>query len=94
VRHPGDPRAGLTAYRQNKRSIGTPPTANQAALSGQRVITRGIAAARGAFAPGHLGELAQIMPFGVVGTIPAERGPPSGEPGRHAISLRVDQQEL
>jgi hypothetical protein len=35
-------------------------------LSGQCVITREIAVAEGAFAPGHLGELTQIVPFEMV----------------------------
>jgi hypothetical protein len=37
-----------------------------APLSGQCVITREIALAEGVFAPGHLGELTQLVPFEMV----------------------------
>ncbi len=43
-------------------------------LSGQCVITREITVAEGVFAPGHLGELTQIVPFEIVDTVLAECG--------------------
>ena len=43
-------------------------------LPGQCVITREIAVAEGVFAPGHLGELTQIMPFERVDAVLAECG--------------------
>ncbi|MFF5393314.1 hypothetical protein ACFY5H_34270 [Streptomyces sp. NPDC013012] len=43
-----------------------------APLSGQCVITREIAVAEGVYAPGHLGELTQIVPFDMVDTVLAE----------------------
>jgi len=43
-------------------------------LPGQCVITREIAVAEGVFAPGHLGELTQIMPFEMVDAVLAECG--------------------
>lgn len=46
----------------------------EAALSGQSVITREIAVAEGVFAPGHLGELTQIVPFEMVDAVLAECG--------------------
>jgi len=46
----------------------------RAPLSGQCVITREIAVAEGAFAPGHLGELTQIVPFEMVDAALAECG--------------------
>jgi len=45
-----------------------------APLSGQCVITREIAVADGVFAPGHLGELTQIVPFEMVDAVLAECG--------------------
>jgi hypothetical protein len=45
-----------------------------APLSGQCVITREIAVAEGVFAPGHLGELTQIVPFEMVDAVLAECG--------------------
>ena len=57
----------------------------QAALSSQSVITRGIAVAEGVFAPDHLGELTQIVPFEMVGTVSAERGVTQREPRRHGL---------
>src|SRR5262249_57389496 len=42
----------------------------RAPLSGQCVITREIAVAEGVFAPGHLGELTQIVPFEMVDDVP------------------------
>jgi Insertion element 4 transposase N-terminal/Transposase DDE domain len=44
----------------------------RAPLSGQCVITREIAVADGVFAPGHLGELTQIVPFEMVDAVLAE----------------------
>jgi Insertion element 4 transposase N-terminal/Transposase DDE domain len=46
----------------------------RAPLSGQLVITREIAVAEGVFAPGHLGELTQIVPFEMVDAALAECG--------------------
>jgi Insertion element 4 transposase N-terminal/Transposase DDE domain len=46
----------------------------RAPLSGQCVITREIAVAEGVFAPGHLGELTQIVPFEMVDAALAECG--------------------
>jgi pyruvate dehydrogenase E2 component (dihydrolipoamide acetyltransferase) len=46
----------------------------EAPLSGQRVITREIAVADGVFAPGHLGELTQIVPFEMVDAVLADCG--------------------
>jgi hypothetical protein len=43
-------------------------------LPGQCVITREIAVAEGVFAPGHLGELTQIVPFEMVDAALAECG--------------------
>jgi Insertion element 4 transposase N-terminal len=43
-------------------------------LPGQCVITREIAVAEGIFAPGHLGELTQIVPFEMVDAVLAECG--------------------
>jgi len=43
-------------------------------LPGQCVITREIAVAEGVFAPGHLGELTQIVPFEMVDAVLAECG--------------------
>ncbi|MEU9891884.1 IS4 family transposase [Sphaerisporangium sp. NPDC051011] len=43
-------------------------------MSGQSVITREIAVAEGVFAPGHLGELTQIVPFEMVDAALAEAG--------------------
>ncbi len=43
-----------------------------APLSGQCVISREIAVAKGLFAPGHLGELTQIVPFEMVDAALAE----------------------
>lgn len=45
-----------------------------APLSGQCVITREIAVAEGVFAPGHLGELTQIVPFEMVDEVLTECG--------------------
>jgi hypothetical protein len=44
-------------------------------LSAQSVTTRIIRAAAGAFAPGHLGELTQIVPFDMVDAVLAETAP-------------------
>jgi hypothetical protein len=46
----------------------------RAPLSGQCVITREIAVAEGVFAPGHRGELTQIVPFEMVDAVLAECG--------------------
>ena len=43
-------------------------------MPGQCVITREIAVAEGVFAPGHLGELTQIVPFEMVDAVLAECG--------------------
>jgi Insertion element 4 transposase N-terminal len=43
-------------------------------LPGQCVITREIAVAEGVFAPGHLGELTQIVPFEMVDAVLSECG--------------------
>ena len=43
-------------------------------MPGQRVITREIAVADGVFAPGHLGELTQIVPFEMVDAVLADCG--------------------
>ncbi|MFC4471976.1 IS4 family transposase, partial [Streptomyces xiangluensis] len=43
-------------------------------MSRQCVITREIAVAEGVYAPGHLGELTQIVPFEMVDTVLAECG--------------------
>jgi transposase IS4-like protein/DDE family transposase len=43
-------------------------------LPGQCVITREIVVAEGVFAPGHLGELTQIVPFEMVDAVLAECG--------------------
>jgi hypothetical protein len=43
-------------------------------LSGQSVITRAVAVAAGVFAPGHLGELTQIVPFEMVDEVLAGSG--------------------
>ncbi|MFI9325821.1 IS4 family transposase [Kitasatospora aureofaciens] len=43
-------------------------------MSGQCVITREIAVAEGVYAPGHLGELTQIVPFEMVDAVLAECG--------------------
>ncbi|GAA3887741.1 hypothetical protein GCM10022207_63920 [Streptomyces lannensis] len=43
-----------------------------APLSGQCVTTRETAVAEGVFAPGHLGELTQIVPFEMVDEVLAE----------------------
>jgi hypothetical protein len=43
-------------------------------LPGQCVITREIAVAEGVFAPGHLGELTQILDFDLVDAVAAETG--------------------
>ncbi|WP_441007678.1 transposase domain-containing protein [Streptomyces demainii] len=43
-------------------------------MSGQCVITRKIAVAEGVFAPGHLGELTQIVPFEMVDEVLIECG--------------------
>jgi Insertion element 4 transposase N-terminal len=48
--------------------------AKEAPLPGQRVITREIAVADGVFAPGHRGELTQIVPFEMVDAVLAECG--------------------
>jgi hypothetical protein len=45
-----------------------------APLSGQCVISREIAVADGVFAPGHLGELTQIVPFEMVDAVLAQCG--------------------
>jgi Insertion element 4 transposase N-terminal/Transposase DDE domain len=45
-----------------------------APLSGQCVITRQIVVAKGVFAPGHLGELTQIIPFEMVDEAVARTG--------------------
>jgi hypothetical protein len=45
-----------------------------APLSGQSVITRQITVAEGVFAPGHLGELTQIIPFEMVDEALAQTG--------------------
>jgi Insertion element 4 transposase N-terminal/Transposase DDE domain len=45
-----------------------------APLSDQCVITREITVAKGLFAPGHLGELTQIVPFDMVDEVLAETG--------------------
>lgn len=45
-----------------------------APLSDQCVITREITVANGLFAPGHLGELTQIVPFDMVDEALAETG--------------------
>jgi hypothetical protein len=42
------------------------PTSQGAPLSAQSVITRTVRVAEGAFAPGHLGELTQFIPFEMV----------------------------
>jgi hypothetical protein len=51
-----------------------PFTQPEAPLSGQCVITREITVAEGLFAPGHLGELTQIVPFEMVDAALAETG--------------------
>lgn len=43
-------------------------------LSRQSVITRTITVAAGVFAPGHLGELTQIVPFEMVDQVLADTG--------------------
>ncbi|MGW0821293.1 transposase domain-containing protein, partial [Streptomyces sp. NPDC002845] len=43
-------------------------------MSDQCVITREITVAKGLFAPGHLGELTQIVPFEMVDAVLAETG--------------------
>jgi hypothetical protein len=43
-------------------------------LEGQSVITRMITVAQGIFAPGHIGELTQIIPFEMVDEVLAEAG--------------------
>jgi hypothetical protein len=43
-------------------------------LPGQSVITRKIAVAKGVFAPGHLGELTQILDFKLVDSVAEETG--------------------
>jgi Insertion element 4 transposase N-terminal/Transposase DDE domain len=43
-------------------------------LRGQCVITREIAVAEGVFAPGHLGELTQVLDFALVDAVAAETG--------------------
>ncbi|WP_373996225.1 transposase domain-containing protein [Streptomyces sp. 6-11-2] len=44
----------------------------EAPLSGQSVITREVAVAEGVFAPGHLGEMTQTVPFEMVDEVLAE----------------------
>ncbi|MFD0231871.1 transposase domain-containing protein [Streptomyces decoyicus] len=51
-----------------------PFTAPEAPLSGQCVISRETAVAEGVLAPGHLGELTQIVPFEMVDEVLAECG--------------------
>ncbi|MEV0494329.1 transposase domain-containing protein [Streptomyces atratus] len=51
-----------------------PFTAPEAPLSDQCVITREITVAKGLFAPGHLGELTQIVPFEMVDAALTETG--------------------
>ncbi|MFE9328047.1 transposase domain-containing protein [Nocardia sp. NPDC052278] len=50
---------GFVLARQPVATVGVP-------LSAQSVIHRSVAVATGAFAPGHLGELNQIVPFEMV----------------------------
>lgn len=58
-------RNGLSA--KTTAAVGAP-------LSAQCAITREIAVAEGVFAPGHLGELTQIVPFEMVDAVLAESG--------------------
>ncbi|MEU9134276.1 IS4 family transposase [Kitasatospora sp. NPDC048540] len=59
---------GRTTSAKTSRSTSGAP------LSGQCVITREIAVAEGIYAPGHLGELTQIVPFDMVDEVLAECG--------------------
>src|SRR5258706_8396915 len=43
-------------------------------LAGQSVITRKIAVAKGVYAPGHLGELTQVLDFDLVDAVAEETG--------------------
>jgi hypothetical protein len=63
-----------------------PLAAKEAPLPGQCVITREIAVADGVFAPGHLGELTQIVPFEMVDGAPRGAVVPDGGE-RPSISL-------
>jgi hypothetical protein len=57
--------SGRRAFDQDRSSGGAP-------LSGQCVITREVVVAEGVFAPGHLGELTQIVPFEMVDAVLAD----------------------
>ena len=50
------------------------PSAEEPARSQHAIITRVITVAKGVFAPGHLGELTQIVPFEMVDAVLADTG--------------------
>jgi hypothetical protein len=65
-----DRATGLRYYRQSTKTVlweGVP-------LPGQCVISRVVTVAKGVFAPGHLGELTQVIPFELVDAVLAETG--------------------
>src|SRR5213593_3955308 len=60
--------------RDSSRSVRRRSRSRRSPVQDQSVITRKIAVAKGVYAPGHLGELTQILDFDLVDAVAEETG--------------------